>query len=109
MIGIRNNTTKYHPKDVIIVPKSCLYRRFFSSTFVITKNELCMTPDEVLTITISIPMENGIKHTHSVTFPYDGDTYDVLAEDALREFLVLMENVWGELAVENLLNKKRDS
>ena len=67
-----------------------------------------MTPDEVLIITISIPMENGIKHTNSVTFPYDGDTYDVLAENGLREFLVLMENLWGELVAENLLNKKKE-
>ena len=67
-----------------------------------------MITEDVLTITISIPMENGIKHHHSITFPYNGDTYDVLAEDALREFIVLMENVWGELAVENLLNKKKE-
>lgn len=40
-------------------------------------------------------------HSHSATLPYDGDKYDVKAQDALREFIILMESVFGEMATES--------
>ena len=58
--------------------------------------------EDTITISITIPVENGIVHTHSVILPDDGLEHSAGAEDALKEFLELMKCVWGESAVNNI-------
>lgn len=68
-----------------------------------------MKPIDVIKICISIPMDNRSIHSHTATLPYDGEKYDVKAQDALREFLLLMESVFGEIATEDAIQKLRDN
>lgn len=57
--------------------------------------------DEI-TVTITIPIENGIVHTHSAQMPYD-DEQDVMAADFLCEVIELMKCVFGETDTENAI------
>lgn len=68
-----------------------------------------MKPIDVIQISISIPSDYGGIHSHSASLPYDGDKYDVRAQDALREFLLLMENVFGEISTEEAMQELRDN
>lgn len=68
-----------------------------------------MKKTDVIAISISISMDNGVIHSHTATLPYDGDKYDVRSQDALREFLLLMENVFGEMATEVALQELKDN
>ena len=64
-----------------------------------------MKPENTITISITIPNENGSIYTHSVVIPDDGVDYNVSVEDGLREFLELARSVWGGIAVESLIEK----
>ena len=69
-----------------------------------------MKKTDVITISISVPTDNGVIHSHTADLPYDGDKHDVKAQDALREFIILMESVFGEMATESAQQElKNDS
>ena len=54
-------------------------------------------------ISIRIPYEDCI-HTHSAEISFKGDD-EPLAEDVLRQFVFLMENVYGETATRDVIEK----
>lgn len=54
-------------------------------------------------ISIRIPYEDCI-HTHSAEIPFKGDD-EPLAENVLRQFILLMENVYGETATRDAIEK----
>lgn len=54
-------------------------------------------------ISIRIPYEDCI-HTHSAEIPFK-DNEEPLAEDVLRQFVFLMENVYGETATRDAVEK----
>ena len=64
-----------------------------------------MKMENTITITITVPLENGRIQQHSVILPDDGVENGVSVEDGLREFLELMKSVWGGDAVESLIDK----
>ena len=55
-----------------------------------------------ITVTITVPMENGVFHTHSAHLPSD-DEHEVMAKDCLNEFIALLYNVFGEMDTENAI------
>lgn len=57
-----------------------------------------------ITVTITVPIENGIVHTHSAHLPYD-DEHDVMATDFLCEVIDLMKCVFGETDTENSIKQ----
>lgn len=58
---------------------------------------------QIFEIVIRLPYEDCI-HTHSAEIPFKGD-YEPLAEDVLRQFILLMENVYGETATRDAVEK----
>lgn len=54
-------------------------------------------------ISIRIPYEDCI-HNHSAEIPFK-DNEEPLAEDVLRQFILLMENVYGETATRDAVEK----
>ena len=60
-------------------------------------------PNEI-TITITIPQENGVFHTHSAHLPLD-DEHEVMANDCLNEFIELLYNIFGEIDTENAIQE----
>ena len=60
-----------------------------------------MRTKNVITVSISIPSDNGVEHTYSAKLPYDGVEHDVMASDLLREVLHLMQGVFGEIDTSN--------
>jgi len=57
-----------------------------------------------ITVSMTIPTENGIVHTHSAHLPYD-DEHDVMAADCLNEFISLLINVFGETDTDNAIQE----
>ena len=57
-----------------------------------------------ITITITIPQENGVFHTHSAYLPLD-DEHEVMAEDCLNEYIALLYNVFEEMDTENAIQE----
>lgn len=57
-----------------------------------------------ITVTITVPMENGVFHTHSAHLPSD-DEHEVMAKDCLNEFIALLYNVFGEMDTENAIEE----
>lgn len=57
-----------------------------------------------ITVTITVPMENGVIHTHSAHLPSD-DEHEVMAKDCLNEFITLLYNIFGEIDTENAIQK----
>lgn len=62
-----------------------------------------MKTENVITVSISIPSDNGVEHTYSAKLPYDGVEHDVMASDLLREVLHLMQGVFGEIDTDNAI------
>ncbi|MBO5804804.1 MAG: hypothetical protein J6R25_07045 [Bacteroidales bacterium] len=54
-------------------------------------------------ISIRLPYEDCI-HTHKVEIPYK-DNEEPLAEDVLKQVILLMENVYGETATRDAIEK----
>ena len=54
-------------------------------------------------ISIRLPYEDSI-HTHSAEIPFK-DNEEPSAEDVLRQFVFLMENVYGETATRDAIEK----
>lgn len=56
-----------------------------------------------LQISIRLPYEDCI-HIHMAEIPFNGDDKP-MAEDVLRQFILLMENVYGEIATRDAIEK----
>ncbi len=56
-----------------------------------------------LQISIRLPYEDCI-HIHTAEIPFNGDDKP-MAEDALRQFIILLESVYGETATRDAINK----
>lgn len=54
-------------------------------------------------ISISMPMDNRAVHEHSALLPYNGDDVDIRAYDAIKHFLHLCQNVFGELDTQDAI------
>lgn len=64
-----------------------------------------MKTENVITVSILIPSDNGVEHTYSAKLPYDGVEHDVMASDLLREVLHLMMSIYGEIDTDNAIAK----
>lgn len=58
---------------------------------------------QVLEIIIRLPYED-CTHIHTAEIPFNGDD-EPLAEEVLRQFILLMENVYGEIATRDAIEK----
>ena len=54
-----------------------------------------------LQISIRLPYEDCI-HTHTAEIPFNGED-EPLAEDVLKQFIILMEKVYGETATRDAI------